>query len=378
MKLLLVSESYWPNLDGGAVFQRRLVHGLAQRGHQVVVWAPGQHWHSYQEKDGDTLIYRERSFPAPGNSRYRFSLWPFWHAYQIVRRERPDLIHVHAPSQIALAAVMAAKRYKIPVVATNHVMPENLVSPKLPPPLFRLTAGLIWRYIIWFHNRTQYVTTPSPTALRYLQQHHLKPPAKTISNGLELAIYKPSKLPKTQPPTLLYVGRIDPEKNLATLVRAVAILKPQTDFQLDIVGTGTQVARLKQLAVELNIQDIVHFRGRLSDTDKLKAYQSASVFVIASPAELQSIVTLEAMACGLPVVAADAGALPDLVANDETGFTVSANDPQAYATACLKLLTDTPLRNRLGQNALELIQTHHATERTFDAYEQLYQQVLTK
>jgi glycosyltransferase involved in cell wall biosynthesis len=381
LKLLMVSESYWPNLDGGATFQHRLALGLAGRGHHVVVWAPSRPTlRSYIEHDGATTVYRERAVPLIMNTRYWVSLWPFWHAFRIMRRERPDVVHLQTPTQIGVAALIAARWYRVPVVATSHVMPENLLGLKLPRWLFRGLAAVIWRYIIWFHNRADAVTAPSPTALSYLQQHRLKPPAQAVSNGLDLATFRPAtKPPVNRPPVLLYLGRLDAEKNVRTLVDAANILhQTDTDFQLEVVGTGTQLEALRAYASELGLGQQVHFRGRVSEAAKLRAYQSADIFVIASPAELQSIVTLEAMATGKPVVAAKAGALPDLVHDGVDGYLVPTTDAAAFANACRRLLTDTKLRQRLGQASLEMVRAHHSTTVTFATYEQLYLQVLAK
>ncbi len=377
MKLLLVSESYWPNVDGGAAFQRRLVHGLIDRGHTVAVWAPSRSFRSHVQQDGKSTIYRERSFPLPYNKPYRASLWPFWHAFSVIRRERPNVIHIHAPTQIGLAALIAARIHHIPVVATNHVMPENLLTPALPGWLFKFTATMIWRYIIFFHNRVAAVTAPSPTALSYLQQHHLKPPAKAISNGLNLSFFYPPAIPpRNNPPVLLYLGRLDGEKNVKAIISAAGMLASQVDFKLVLVGRGNQTLGLKHFAIKLGLADRVEFRGWVSEAEKRNILQNADIFVIMSSAELQSIVTLEAMACAKPVIAANAGALPDLVKDRVNGYLVPHDDAAKLAKRCLTLINSAELRRTFGQASLKLIQSRHSTEATFTEYEKIYRYVL--
>lgn len=376
MKILFVSESYWPNLDGGALFERRLVHGLIQRGHHVAVWAPSKNLHAHQEQDGDSLIYREPAVPLPDRPYYKVSLWPFGHAFRIIRRERPDLIHIHNPTQIGLAALIAARYYHIPVMATNHAMPHNFLSPQLPRWLYNALVNLFWRYIVWFHNRMDFVATPTPIALSYLKKYGLKRPSAAITNGLDLDAFYPGSAPRNHPPVLLYVGRLDTEKNLQLLIQAVALLQPTTQLRLELVGGGNQLAALKRSVREQGLESLVSFRGRVSEADKLAAYQQADIFVITSPAELQSIVTMEAMACAKPIVAVAAGALPNLVQDGVNGYLVPPDDAKLLAQRCRELLSAPALRRRFGKASRETIRTHHATSVTFDAYEQTYRQVL--
>jgi 1,2-diacylglycerol 3-alpha-glucosyltransferase len=378
MKLLFVSESYWPNLDGGALFERRLVHGLIDRGHHVAVWAPAQHLRSYQEQDGDSLIYRERAVPLIGKPYHKVSLWPFWHGFSIIRRERPDLIHIHNPTQIGLAALLAARFYHIPVMATNHAMPQNFLSPKLPGWLYNLLIAIVWRYIVWFHNRMEFVATPTPIALSYLKKYGLKRPSAAITNGLDLDAYYPGTTPANHPPQLLYVGRLDSEKNLNLLIQAAALLRAKLSFRLELIGGGNQLKALQILVKELDLTDIITFRGRVSETDKLAAYQQADVFVISSPAELQSIVTMEAMACGKPVVGVNAGALPNLVQDGVNGYLVPPDDAELFAQRCHELLASAQLRRSFGKASLEIIRTHHATSIAFDKYENVYRKIASK
>ncbi|HUC86874.1 MAG TPA: glycosyltransferase [Candidatus Saccharimonadales bacterium] len=376
MKILFVSESYWPNLDGGALFERRLAQGLIKRGHHVAVWAPAKNLRGHQEQDGDSLIYREPAVPLLDRPYYKVSLWPFGHAFRIIRRERPDLIHIHNPTQIGLAALIAARYYHVPVMATNHAMPQNFLSPSLPSWLYNALVGLFWRYIAWFHNRMDFVATPTPIALSYLKKYGLRRPSAAITNGLDLDHYNPGPAPHNHPPFLLYVGRLDSEKNLQLLIQAVALLKPTTSLRLELIGGGNQQNTLIQATNELGLTDIITFRGRVSEEDKLAAYRQADVFVITSPAELQSIVTMEAMACAKPVVAVDAGALPNLVRDGVNGYLVPPNDAELLAQRCRQLLNSASLRQRFGKASLETIRTHHATDVTFDAYERTYRQVL--
>src|SRR5687768_1297106 len=112
MKILLVTESYWPNADGGALFERRLVLGLAGLGHDMAVIAPSTGWKRYIEQDGPYPIYRERAVTFWANTKYKVSFWPFWQVRKVIRREKPEVIHIHNTYLLGMAAKYWAKRYK--------------------------------------------------------------------------------------------------------------------------------------------------------------------------------------------------------------------------------------------------------------------------
>lgn len=384
-RILIASESYWPNIDGGAVAQHRLAQGLVKRGLKVYIWAPAKQFKSSIEREGETIIYRERAIPI--NSRnYWFSFWPYRHAFLLMREIKPDLVHIETPFQIGLAALIAAKYYHIPVVATNHIMPENILSAKLPATWRRFLSKLIWSYIIFIHNKVDFVTSPSEIAMGYLQKHQLKTNSKVISNGLDLSLYsKQVKASQTflageEPIKLLYVGRIDQEKNLVFLIEVIKKIVDQIDIpiRLDMAGAGSELDLLKKMVQEKRLIKQVVFHGLVSETKKLSLFQEADFFVISSPSELQSLVTMEAMASGLPVVALRAGALPNLVIEDQTGYLVDPGDADEFSQKCILLIKSAQLRHRLGENARQLIKTKHDQEKSFDQYLEIYQKLALK
>src|ERR1700756_5329617 len=123
MRILLATESYWPNADGCALFERRRALGMANRGHHVAVWAPAKGLASYDEVDGPYTIHRESGVTFWANRKYKVSWNPFWHARRIIRQEKPYVIHIHNCYWMGLSAMFWARHYGIPVVATNHFMP---------------------------------------------------------------------------------------------------------------------------------------------------------------------------------------------------------------------------------------------------------------
>ncbi len=384
MNILLVTESYWPNADGGALFERRLALGLADKGHNVSVWAPAKNFSNYLEEDGKTTIYRERAVTLLFNRKYKVSFWPAMHTKKIFKTTKPDVIHIHNPSLLGLTAQRYARKHGIPIVATNHLMPENiLLNLKGTKVLYNTLYKLVWRYLVWFHNRCDYVTSPTPTATDFLKEFGVTKPLQPVSNGIDLKVFKPGldasklkakyKLPDL--PILLYLGRVDGEKRLDIILRAMPEVLKNTKCHLLIVGFGKEMDNLKHLASTLHVDKNVTFTGYIDEADKPLFYNLCDMFVISSPAELQSIVTLEAMATAKPVVSVDVAALKELVHDGENGYLFTENRFQELATRTIDLLRDDVKRTSFGKESLKIVTEHHSTDVMFDAYESIYRQV---
>ena len=176
-------------------------------------------------------------------------------------------------------------------------------------------------------------------------------------------------------PTVLFVGRLDQEKRVDELIRAMAALPADLPAALEIVGDGARRADWTALAAGLGIGERVRFRGFVSEEELLQAYAGAAVFCMPGVAELQSIATLEAMAAGTPVVAADAMALPHLVRPGRNGWLYRPGNVTELSTRLAALLRDPGLRRRMGAASRELVAAH-AFENTLDTFESVYHRVL--
>lgn len=386
MNVLLVTESYWPNADGGALFERRLVLGLIERGHTFAVWAPATRYHSYDEIDGPYTIHRQKAVTFLFNRKYKVSLFPFWDARRILKRENPDVIHIHNTYFLGLSALFWAKRFGIPVIATNHFMPENaILNLKGVNWLYKPLEFIIWKFLVWFHNQVDYVTSPTPTAVRLLNENGLKQPVEAITNGIDTAVFHPwvqtdSMVKKlglaTDRPIILYVGRIDGEKRLDVLVGAMPTVLAAQPAQLVLAGYGKAMDGLKSQIKRLGIEKDVLFTGFVDEDDKPALYNAASVFAISSPAELQSIVTLEAMASALPIVAVDVAALHELCHDGKNGYLFPHEDSDALAQKLNTLLSNPEQCGEFGQASFKLVHATHTTQVMYDSYESAYAKTL--
>ncbi len=381
MKILIAADTYFPQVNGASYFTQRLAYNLQAHGHEVRVVAPGQTLSHTDTVVNTVRLYGIRSIPVIFYPKFRFCFSFFRSAQikRIIQDFKPDIVHVQAHFYVCRNAIHAAKENNIPVVATNHFMPDNLVH-YIP---FHNTIGaplitFAWNDFARVFNKVGQVTTPTKTAARLIQPY-FKKHIEAISCGINLAIFKPSnngeylkaKYGIKDLPTLLYVGRLDKEKNLDMVLNALAQTLNTTKMQLVIAGAGAERDRLKQQAKELRIEDSVIFTGFVSDEDLPNLYAVAHGFIIAGTAELQSIVTMEAMASGLPVLAVNAVALPELVRDGENGFLFEYGNTKALAEKMTRLFSDAELRRKMGTQSLAFI-AEHAMEKSIAKFEHVY------
>ncbi|SFJ31248.1 glycosyltransferase [Amycolatopsis sacchari] len=365
LKILIGADTFPPDINGAANFAGRLAQGLAGRGHDVHVVSPAT-----AVPIGARGITRHpvSSVRTPFHPTFRVS--PPWRATReaeaVLRRVRPDVVHVQSHFPVGRAVLRAARRQGIPVVATNHFMPENLLGyVPVPRALRGPVVRWAWRDLVRVFGAAQVVTAPTPRAVDLLTTHGMPGSPLAISCGIDLAHYPPHE---TAGKTVLFVGRLDAEKNVDELIRAVAVLP---DVRAEIVGDGGCRLALTALARELGVADRVRFRGFVSDAELAHAYREADLFCMPGTAELQSLATMEAMAAGLPVVAADAVALPHLVRDGVTGFRYPPGDVPRLAAAIGEVLGSPATATAMGRAGRELV-SRHEIGHTLDAFEAAY------
>lgn len=390
MKILIASDLYWPGINGVATFSRNLARGLAERGNEVMVVAPSQTGKKYSERDGDYTIARTVSIPFWPVNGSRVSVSPYLEVRKVVKEFKPDIIHTQTPLSVGLAALQVGARYGIPMVSTTHGMTENLTEniPYLTP-VARPMTYLLKEYVRLIHRNISYMTLPTQSAIDMYRDTAQKVnfPVEAVSNGIDLKRFVPKKVPSRfyerfgipeDKRIVFYLGRLDAEKHLSVLVKAFAhVVRQRRDTHLLIVGAGNDADNLRELARNLDIVRSVTFTGRVSDEDLPVLDRVGSVYCMTSPAELQCIAMLEAMASGLPVVSIDAGPLKELCQDGRNGYLTKVDDDQDMAQKILLILSDEEKRQAMGRESLAIARTHDLTH-TLDRYEQIYRQVIAK
>ena len=388
LRILIASQIYSDG-NGQGGFTLRLAESLAKQGHQVKVLMPSDLPKSYSvivngvQVEKIAAIHLSAVHPA-----VYVTPFPAPRVKRIFQDFAPDIVHIQDHYFLCMAVVREARKRHIPLVGTNHFLPENLLPFLIRSPLLRnLTARVLWKIMLSVFNQVDSATTPSHAAADILRNQNIRFPVQAISNGVDTKRFAfDPKVDRqgirrkyglaTDKNIFLYVGRLDGEKRVDILIQAVSEL-PQTNFQLVIVGNGLQAQALRRQARHLEVEERVIFLGYVSAVDLPALYMSADIFVMPSSAELQSIATLEAMSCGKPALVANARALPELVEHGVNGYLFEADNAADAAYWMNKFLESPEDWAEMGQAGM-LRSQPHSLNNTILAYEECYRMVIEK
>lgn len=378
--MVIACDTFPPDINGASRFAERLASGLVRSGNEVHVIAPAHnktHGSFTEVHDGAAMtVHRIKSYRVIQHKTLRY-VWPFTlraKADRLLEQINPDAVHINSHMIVGRFLLKSAKDRGIRVIATNHIMPENLIKYSLIIPRWaeQWVMKLAWKDAGRVLRKADVVTTPTRRAADLLEKASGLTGVLAVSCGIEASKFANHTPTTNKEPRILFLGRLDFEKHIHNLLKAVAMLPKDLNVKVDIVGDGGERDYLEHLARELGIDQNVEFRGHISDQDLPKAYERATVFAMPSIAELQSIATMEAMASGRPVVAADAMALPHLVHDGDNGYLFPPDDVQAFSDRLLKVLTASQQElDRLSENSLHLIQSHDIAT-TIKIFEGLY------
>lgn len=388
MKILFAADTFLPNINGASLAGYRIMSNLAKKGHMVFVIAPSTSLKYGREEMDGMVIYRIRSILVNRAQQFRVCL-PLLYGNlieKIILSVKPDVIHTEDPGFLAESAITVANKIGIPIMGTNHFMPDNMFPYlHLPSQLEGPIDSFVWKKVIGIYNKLDLITTPTESAAKLLYDNDIKVPVKPLSNGLDIARYQVKETKETLrkkyniPDTkiILSVGRIDKEKNIDVALKALTLLPKEMQFHMVVVGKGRLLEPLKQLAKELGLKDKVLFTGFVPDEELPNYYHLSDLFITASTAELQSLVGMEAMACGLPVIGANAVALPELIKDNENGYLFTPGNVKELSEKIARILTEDSLRAKMAKKSKELIKEHDMKV-VIEKLETIYQSLLVK
>ena len=366
-----------------------LAEGLAKRGHQVTVVYPSSEGPAINKDLNGVHLRGVRSIhmvylhpdlfvPTLSGKTIR----------KIFDGAQPEIVHIQDHYPLSRLTMREADKRGITTIGTNHFMPENLAQyipgvTKIKP----VFNWALWKWMLDGYNRMELVTAQSKAAANLIRSKGLKPPVFPVSCGIDLGRFRldPSidrlacreryKLDAKQT-LFLYVGRIEKDKRIDVLLHALALLK-RDDIQLVVAGRGSAFDYYQALAESLNLDGRVRFTGFIPKEDLHILLNSVDVFTMPSDAELLSLASLEAMACGRPMLLANAVALPELVTPGVNGYLFKPNDAED-AAHYMQLLANQPDRwKEMGKASVEKAQVH-SLENTVQRYEEIYKKSLAE
>ena len=377
MKIFYALETFLPHISGVTISTDRLANYFSQNKKNkvyVITASPDGDFQIDSDSHNYTVV-RIKSHPNPIRKKLKVSYLAPLHIKKILDDFKPDIIHIQDPFFISQSLALEAKKRKIPVIATQHCSLKFPLSYlKLPKFLQRTTTKTMVKILAtFFNNYCKVLITPSEFIKKEVAKWGINIPIEVISNGINVEEFATSRISEEflkkykiedfiSKPIILYSGRIDKDKNLETLIKVIPLVLKEVDVHFLFLGGGDLKEKLiNQLANrDCSFKKNVCFLGPIQpqDADLVKFYRLAAVFVIPSLIEAQNLATMEAMASGLPIVAAKGGALPELVKNRENGFLVEALKPESYAEAIVEIIKNKNLKKKLGEKSLELIAQH--------------------
>lgn len=379
LRVLIGGDTFGPDVNGAAKFAERLAAGLVERGHEVHIVAPRSEGgpnvtRTEVHEDQPMTVHRLRSWRWYTHPWLRYALpWRIeQNAARILDAVKPDVVHFQSHIVVGRGLARQAVKRGIRVIGTNHFMPENALQftpfvGALRDPAIRMA----WKAAGRTFGLAEAVTTPTRKAADYLEKYTEVVDVHPISCGLHIDHYTPNFEPRREN-VVLFVGRVEAEKHIEELLRAAARVDAELDVKVEIIGDGEQRPALEKLAAQLGIAHRVHFAGHAPESYLRQQLTRASVFAMPSRAELQSIATMEAMASGLPVIGANAMALPHLIHDGENGFLYEPGNIDQFAELLTRVFTmphDKLLE--LKRESLRIVEGHDIN-RTLDTFEALY------
>ena len=395
MKIAVFTDAYLPKIDGVSISVERFSRELAARGHEFHIFVP-EYSSPSPQSPGVTVV------PFPGFSLPSYPdvkvVLPSRGSFEEAINFEPDVVHVQSPGPVGLYGMMFAGYRDLPVVGTYHTLvyeqltylsPSRLLNMPRLLEFMRISTGPVWNtsapglaknlarsVFNRLYGRCHLIISPSDAIRIELQKHGVKIPIEVISNGLVPDQY--DETPRDFPggnPRLAYVGRVSYEKNCEIVLRAFAKLREsRPGAVLRFIGDGPALEDLKEEARKLGVAESVDFPGFLPHDRLKQTYGEIDLMLTASTMETQGMAVLEGLATGLPCVAVDAYALPELVRDGYNGYIVPPFDPDAMAARALDALASADRYKTFCLHSRE-IATEHELTRSVDRLESVYRRM---
>jgi glycosyltransferase involved in cell wall biosynthesis len=345
MRVAIFTETFLPKIDGVVTILCQALERLQEKGHEVLLFGPPNMPESY----AGARLFRTGGPPFPLYPEIHMSL-PHPRIGWALRTFRPDVVHVANPAFLGPTGIALARRMRLPLVASAHMDIPSYARLYVGPWAVRPA----WALFRTLHNIADLNLVPSSWMLRDVRENGYKR-VRWWHRGIDLQRFRPElrsqpmreRLSGGRPDEFLalYVGRISREKNVHHLRQLAGL----PGVRLALVGGGPE---LEQFRAAFSGVDAV-FTGFLRGDDVVSAYASADVLVFPSTSETFGLAPLEAMACGLPVIASMRGGLVDTLRDGQNALVYDPDRPEQIAERVLELQRSPQLHEQLRYGALE-------------------------
>ena len=382
LRIAFFTNYYHPVVNGVVRSVASFREILTKQGHIVFIFA--QSANEYEDDEPFIFRYPSLSLPLPVDIATVIPVSSF--VDQLLPTLKLDVIHTHHPILLGQTAASKAADLNVPLVFTFHTQYWEYTHyvPFPQEAIQDFLKNAIHSWLKVFMRKCQHIVIPSESIKEILiKDYGLEDHYTVIPTGTDLKPFlraDGNTLRQSQgwqdDKVIISIGRLAHEKNWETLLRAAAqVYAHHPNMRLVLIGDGPDKQTLEALATELGIAERVSFTGRLPFEDIPTYLRAADMFSFASVTETQGLVTIEAMAAGLPVVAVDGSGTHDIVDHGKDGFLVE-NDSNALATAISEMLCNPQQMKQFSINALKKAKTfdiNRLAKQMVKVYEQAIQ-----
>jgi len=317
-------------------------------GHEVTVVA-----HRFRGRPREETVDGMRVLRVGGKFDFNFRVLPFY--LFSLRRERFDVV-VEDLNKLPFFLCKTARSASCAIL--HHFFGSSIW--KETNPLFAMYVGLGEWIVRHTYRSVPFCAVSESTADELVANGFPAGRVRIVHNAVDHGVYKPSESVRRVPGRIVYLGRVKKYKGIDFLVRALAAVRREIPHaHLVVVGRGDDLPRLEALAAELDLQEAVRFAGFVDTGEKVRLLREAEVMATPSPKEGWGVTTIEANACGTPVVASDVPGLRDAVRDGETGLLVPYGDVDALAEALRRVLGDQEQRTRFSEASIRWADRFH-------------------
>lgn len=356
-------------MNGVVASVEALAHGLRSRGHEVYCFAPSM---PGDEGSAD-VFFRMPSLPLPTRTPYRLTvpLVSRRSVRSVIRRLH--LVHVHSPFVTGWMGLRYARRYGMPVIYTYHTQLEAYTHyVPFDQHATRFATETLTRT---FANSVDAVVVPTETMHARLRELGVTARIDVVPSGIDVERFASgrrddgarSSLGVTEDLLLLFVGRLAKEKSVDIVLRALKLAN-RDDLTLAIAGDGPAREELEELAAALGVARRVRFLGAVERDRLPDLYASSDAFVFPSTSETQGLVLAEALAAGVPVIAADTPQNRDVLG--ASGRFV-APTPEAFGVALATLVAQPADARQRARESADRFAVDAQVDRMLSLYESL-------
>ena len=373
LKILTLCYEWPPVGGGGGRAANELAESIAARGHQVRVQTIRFHGTPAHEVANGVDIYRTWGFRQRADQCSAFEMAGYLASsaiptLRLIAEFKPDVIHAHFAVPTGALAFACSRLSGRPYLITAHLGDVPGAIPDQTDTLFRWLNPLIRP--IWQHAAC--VVAVSRFVGELAENAYGRKPV-IVPNGISLSIRPSAPQSPSRVPRLIFVGRLNSQKNLIFLAPVLAKIR-EFEWVLDVVGDGAERKTLETAFAEFGLSSRVHFHGWLDRTTVEQKLADAEIFILPSFVEGLSVAVLEALKFGLALIGSDIPTLRDCVTPDLNGYLIPLNSPDLWIKRLTTILTNPQLRLSMRQKSWE-IAPEFDLERITDRYEALYRRM---